>query len=93
MIENKYLNLISDIQILPVNIPINGLVAFASLKYADLVLNSIAIYSKKNGTGYRITYPTKQAKNHDSNLFYPLNPILSKTIETSIILKYTQLFE
>jgi len=86
-------NTIESIQITPLNFPINGLVAFALVKYAGLILSSIGIYTLKNESGYRITYPTKKAKDHDMNIFNPYDKEVSEMLEREIIKKYKQLYE
>ena len=51
---------ITEIQITPIK-PKNGLVAFASIVLENNIhLGSIGIYTKLDGSGYRITYPTKK---------------------------------
>jgi stage V sporulation protein G len=69
--------------------PNNGLIGFASLIINnDLYLSSIAIHSKLNDEGYRITYPTKELFNNKSvNLFHPINKESSSQIEQAILNK------
>lgn len=72
---------ITEIHIHPVT-PHKGLVAFANLVLeGQLFLGSIAVHEKRDGTGYRITYPTK-GKGY---LFHPIHPPLSKALEQAII--------
>lgn len=72
---------ITEIHIHPVT-PQNGLVAFANLVLEDqLFLGSIAVHEKRDGSGYRLTYPTK-GKGY---LFHPIRPALSKDIERHIL--------
>lgn len=48
---------ISEIQIIPVK-PKNGLIGFASCVVNNqLYLGSIAIYTRPDGSGYRLVYP------------------------------------
>lgn len=76
---------ITEIQIIPIK-PKNGLVAFASLVIDDSIyLGSIAIHTKLDGTGYRITYPTRRVNNKDMNIYHPINKRASKAIENEII--------
>lgn len=59
-----------------------GLVAFANLVLeGQLFLGSIAVHEKLDGTGYRITYPTKGR----GYLFHPIHKQLSKALEQAII--------
>jgi len=78
---------ISEIQIVPIK-PNNGLVAFASLVLDDcLFLGSIGIYTKLNGQGYRITYPTKKVGIKDMNIYHPINKDIGLAIEQAVIRK------
>ena len=72
---------ITEIHIYPVT-PYKGLVAFANLVLDDkLFLASIAVYEKRDGSGYRITYPTK-GKGY---VFHPICQPLSRALEQAII--------
>lgn len=72
---------ITEIHIHPVA-PQNGLVAFANIVLDDqLFLASIAVHQKRDGTGYRITYPTK-GKGY---LFHPIRQRFSRAMEEAII--------
>jgi len=78
---------ITEIQIIPIK-PNNGLVAFASVVVENsLYLGSIGVYTKLDGTGYRITYPTKKIGNKNINIYHPINKETSKEIEEVIISK------
>ena len=62
--------------------PHKGLVAFANIVVDDaLFLGSIGVHEKRDGTGYRITYPTKG----NGYLFHPIRKPLSKALEQAII--------
>lgn len=83
---------ISDVQITPVS-QSNGLLAFASLVInGNLYLSSIAIHRKLDGTGLRLTYPTKRAGNKERNIFHPLTPDLSHAIERVLFDEYQRLY-
>lgn len=83
---------ITEIQIIPIK-PKDGLVAFASVVLENcLYLGSIGIYTKINGVGYRITYPTKKIGEKDINIYHPINKELSKEIEKMIFKKLEELF-
>ncbi|MFC1592655.1 hypothetical protein ACFL4C_01420 [Candidatus Omnitrophota bacterium] len=81
----------------PVVIPIKptgkGLLGFASCVVNNAIsLNSIAIYSKPNGIGYRLVYPNKTLPNgKDINIYYPISRKASQIINESIFSKYTEL--
>lgn len=78
---------ITEIQITPIR-PRDGLVAFASVILDNSIyLGSIGVYTRLDGTGYRITYPTKKVGSKDMNIFFPLNKESSKMIEAAIIKK------
>tara|TARA_R100000656_G_scaffold123332_1_gene99773 strand:+ start:851 stop:1138 length:288 start_codon:yes stop_codon:yes gene_type:complete len=64
--------------------PKDGLVAFASLVVNDdIYLSSIGIYKKFDGSGYRLTYPSKGSH----SVFYPINRNAGLTIENEIFKK------
>lgn len=82
---------ITEIQITPIK-PRDGLVAFASVVLdGGIHLGFIGIHTKLDGSGYRLTYPTKKAGLKDLNIFYPLNKEMSKMIEEAIIAKAEQI--
>lgn len=83
---------ITEIQITPIK-PRNGLVAFASIVLDNNIhLGSIGIHTKLDGSGYRITYPTKKVGEKDLNIFFPINRDTSKQIEEAIIKRAEELF-
>jgi len=68
--------------------PQNGLVAFASVVLNDeLYLNGIAIHRKLDGSGYRLTYPTRKQGCSSSNIYHPIRKSLSQTIEEAVFQK------
>lgn len=82
---------ITEIQILPIKAN-NGLIAFASCVLdGSIYLGSIGIHKKLDGSGYRLTYPTKKVADKDFNIFYPINRQASKEIEDWIILKVKEI--
>lgn len=83
---------ITEVQIIPIKAN-NGLIAFGSILFDDcLFLGSIGIHKKLDGSGYRITYPTKKIGEKDINIFHPINKKVSKLIEDEIIKKVERLF-
>ena len=76
---------ISEINIIPIK-PDNGLIGFASVVLDGLYLGSIGVYSRLDGSGYRITYPTKKVGGKD------LNRDLSQEIEAAITGRARELF-
>jgi len=84
---------VSEVQIKVVK-PNDGLLGFASLVINDaLYLSSIGIFSRLDGNGYRITYPTKKVGNTDLQIFHPINKQLSFEIEQAIIGKAKEVFD
>ncbi len=85
---------ITEVSIYPVR-PKDGLVAFASCLFDNkLSLNSIAIYTKPDGSGYRLVYPAKTLPNcKEINLFYPINKETADIIHKAIISEYEKLAE
>ena len=78
---------ITEIQITPIK-PKEGLVAFASIVIeSSLYLGSLGIYTRLDGSGYRITYPTKKIGNKNINIYHPINRETSKEIEEAILSK------
>jgi len=78
---------ITEIQIIPIK-PREGLVAFASVVVENsLYLGSLGVHTRLDGSGYRITYPTKKIGNRNINIYHPINKETSKAIEEAIISK------
>jgi len=76
---------ITEIQIIPIK-PQDGLVAFGSVVLdGSFYLGSIGIHKRRDGSGYRITYPTKKIGDRDINIYHPINQEASKMIEEAII--------
>lgn len=78
---------ITEIQITPIK-PQNGLVALASVVFDNsLYLGSIGVYARLDGSGYRITYPTKKLNGRDFNVYHPINRTTALTIEQAVLEK------
>ena len=76
---------ITEIQIIPIK-PREGLVAFASIVVENsLYLGSLGVHTRLDGSGYRITYPTKKIGEKNINIYHPINKETSKAIEEAII--------
>lgn len=68
--------------------PANGLIGFASLVIDDaLFIGSIGIHEKLDGSGYRLTYPTKKSSLNQRPLFHPINREFGAAIESAIFEK------
>lgn len=78
---------ISEVQIALIK-PKDGLIGFASVVFEDvLYLGSIGIYTKLDGSGYRLTFPTRPNGNREFNVYHPINVQCSKAIEQAIFTK------
>ncbi len=83
---------ITEIQITPIK-PKDGLVGFASVVLENSIyLGSIGIYTRLDGSGFRLTYPTKRIGENSINIFHPINKETSKAIEEAIFKKLKNIF-
>jgi len=83
---------ITEIQITPIK-PKDGLVGFASIVLDNsLYLGFIGVYTRLDGSGYRLTYPTKKIGDNSINIYHPINKETSKTIEQAIFKKLKEIF-
>lgn len=84
---------VSEVQIVPIK-HIDGLVGFASCVVDErLYIGSIGVHKRLDGSGYRITYPTKNIGTRQINYFHPVRKEASEAIESAIYDKCSQLFE
>lgn len=68
--------------------PIGGMVAFADVVLEEqLLLSSIAIHEKRDGSGYRLTYPSKISGKFEFPIFHPISKELGLRIEEAITKK------
>ncbi len=83
---------ISEVNIVPIK-PKDGLVAFASVVLDNSVyLGSVGIFTRLDGTGYRITYPTKKIGYKDLNIYHPITKEFGQQIEAAILKKVAEIF-
>ncbi|MDN3508971.1 MAG: septation protein SpoVG family protein [Candidatus Neptunochlamydia sp.] len=83
---------ITKVELLPIN-PKNGLIAFACVEIdSQFYVSSIGVHKKLDGTGYRVTYPTKKIGEQHLVICHPTKPGLSKEIEEAIFEKVQELF-
>lgn len=74
---------ISEVQIEFIK-PNNGLIGFASFVINDSIyISSVAIHTKLNGDGYRLTYPSKGS----FTICHPINKSASLEVEAAIFSK------
>ena len=68
--------------------PQDDLIAFASVVLDDqLYLGGIGIHQKLDGSGHRLTYPTRKLGNGHTHIFHPIRKPLSAAIEQAIFHK------
>ena len=83
---------ITEIQITPIK-PKDGLVGFASVVLDNsLYLGFIGVYTRLDGLGYRLTYPTKKIGDNSINIYHPINKEASKAIEQAVFKKLKEIF-
>lgn len=84
---------VSKVEIVPIR-PNQGLVGFATVEIdKQLLLHSIGIHMRKDGSGYRLTYPTRSNGAHSDPLFHPISSSLSKEIERCVFSKAKEIFD
>ena len=84
---------ISEIQVIPVK-PKEGLIGFASFVLDEkYYVSSVAIYTRLDGSGYRLVYPTKKVGDKNINIFHPINSEVGKAIDEVVIRKVNELFD
>ena len=82
---------VTKVEVLPIH-PKKGLMAFACIELNGLYISSIGVHKKRDGDGYRITYPTKKAGEQNITICHPTIPELSKEIEQAISKKAIEVF-
>jgi len=82
---------VKEVQVVPVK-PHNGLIAFASCVVdGKLYLGSIAIYTKLNGEGFRLVYPTKKIGKTNIPIFHPICKEVAEQIYNAVVGKLEKL--
>ena len=83
---------IDEIEIIPIK-PKGGLIAFASFVLdGKYYVSSVAIFTKLDGSGYRLVYPSKKVGRRNINIFHPIKAEVGTTIEEAITQKVNELF-
>ena len=83
--------IVTKVELIPIR-PQNGLVAFACVEINNqFYISSIGVHKRRDGSGYRITYPTRKVGQQDVVIFHPMNLHLSKEIEQAICKKAEEL--
>jgi len=87
--------MISEVSFYPLRPNEKGLIGFASLIFDNrLALQSIAVYTRPDGSDYRLLFPSKQLPNgREINVFYPINKETSELIKEAVIRKIEELAE
>ncbi len=68
--------------------PRDGMIGFASVVLDNaLYLGSIGVHHKLDGSGFRLTFPTRRAGDGQAHVFHPIRQDLSKRLETAIFEK------
>lgn len=84
---------ISEVNVTPIKSD-DGLVAFASCVInKQFYLGSIGIHRRLDGTGYRLTYPTKMIGTRQVNYYHPITQDAGRAIELAIYDKCEKLFQ
>jgi stage V sporulation protein G len=89
---------VSEVQITFIK-PQNGLIGFASFVLDNgLYLSGVGIHSKMDGSGYRLTYPTRplatrKAGQQQASIFHPINRMTGKEIERAVFAKLNDVME
>lgn len=82
---------IIKVELLPIK-PHNGLMAFACVEINNqFYISSIGVHKRRDGVGYRITYPTKKVGDLNQTIFHPIEPSFSKEMERAICSKAEEL--
>lgn len=86
---------ISEVSFYPLRPNEKGLIGFASLTFDNkLSLQSIAVYTRPDGSDYRLLFPSKQLPNgREINIFYPINRDTSDLIKKAVVKKIEELAE
>ncbi len=84
---------ISEIQVIPVK-PNEGLIGFASFVLDErYYVSSVAIYTRLDGVGFRLVYPSKKVGEKNINIFHPINAEVGNKIEEVVTEKVNEIFD
>ena len=91
--ENLKETKVSEIEIIPVK-PKGGLIGFASFVLDErYYVGSVAIFTRLDGSGYRLVYPAKKVGQRNINIFHPINQEVGRIIEETVTEKVSKLFD
>lgn len=84
--------IVTKVEIVPIHAQ-KGLIAFASVLLDNSIyLGSIGVHKRLDGSGFRISYPTKKIGTSQPYIHHPLTQELSHEIESAITSKMAELF-
>ena len=84
---------LTEIEIVPIKAK-EGLVGFASLILDnEFYFGSIGIHTKLDGSGFRLTYPTKLVGIKQLNIYHPISKEASRMIEEAVITKFKEVMK
>lgn len=84
--------IITEFQFIPVK-PQDGLIGFVSFVLdGKYYLSSIAVYTRLDGCGFRLVYPSKKIGDKNINIFHPINSIAGTRIEEVVNEKVNEIF-
>ena len=73
--------------------PQDGLIGFASCVIDNnFYIGSMGVHTKLDGSGYRISYPSKRVGEKSVNFYYPINAETGRAIEKAVSEKVDKLF-
>ncbi len=82
---------ITDVQIQPIH-PKDGLIAFASLVLDEAIyLGSIGVYSRIDGRGIRLSYPSRKIGDKNLHVYHPINKGIADAICGAVEQKLVEL--
>jgi stage V sporulation protein G len=84
---------IKKVEIVPIK-PCNGLIGFAHVFIEEgLYLGSIGIFTKRDGDGYRLTYPTRRVGEVNITIFHPISNECSKDLKKQSLRRPSEFFQ
>jgi len=87
--------IIKEVVFYPIRPTAKGLIGFASLLFDNkLALNSIGVYTRPDGSAFRLLFPsTKLANSKEINTYFPVNAETYNLIKEAIVKKIEELTE
>lgn len=87
--------IITEINFLPLKPNDKGLIGIASIVFNNsFSLNCIAVYTRPDGSDYRLLFPVKTLPNgKEINIYYPINRQTYEAIKQAVVKKIEELAE